>query len=143
MYFTIFSGPLSLGNVIEEQQNGLASTFTVLCSQCNAENTIKTSKQHRSGASGPLTFDVNTRAALGCLHTGVGNTYLNNLLSTLNVPAMNLSTFKNREREAGKAMVLVAKNSCQQFQTVNERRQSKIVTSRTRTIWYPLPVLTT
>ena len=104
MYFTIFVGPLSLGNVIEEQKNGLASTFTVLCSQCNGENTIKTSKEHRSGARGPLTFDVNTRAALGCLHTGVGNTHLNNLLSTLNVPAMNTSTFKNREREAGKAI---------------------------------------
>ena len=122
MYFTIFLhvGPLSL----EEQHNGLASTFTVLCSQCNAENTIKTSKEHRSGARGPLTFDVNTRAALGCLHTGVGNTHLNNLLSTLNVPAMNSSTFKNREREAGKAIELVAKNSCQQF--LNLEREKAI-----------------
>lgn len=124
MYFTIFLGPLSLGNVIGEQHNGLASTFTVLCSQCNVENTIKTSKEHRSGARGPLTFDVNTRAALGCLHTGVGNTHLNNLLSTLNVPAMNSSTFKNREREAGKAIELVAKNSCQQF--LNLEREKAI-----------------
>jgi len=83
--------------------------FTVLCSHCNAENTIKTSKEHKSGARSPLTFDVNTRAALGCLHTGVSNTHLNNLLSTLNVPAMKLSTFRNREREAGKAIELVAK----------------------------------
>lgn len=124
MYFTIFLGPLSLGNVIEEQHSGLASTFTVICSQCNAENTIKTSKEHRSGARGPLTFDVNTRAALGCLHTGVGNTHLNNLLSILNVPALNSSTFKNREREAGKAIELVAKNSCQQF--LNLEREKAI-----------------
>lgn len=115
---------MSLGNVIEEHQNGLASTFTVLCSQCNAENTIKTSKEHRSGARGPLTFDVNTRAALGCLHAGVGNTHLNNLLSTLNVPAMNSSTFKTREREAGKAIELVAKNSCEQF--LNRERDKAI-----------------
>lgn len=124
MYFTIFLGPLSLGNVIEEQHSGLASTFTVICSQCNAENTIKTSKEHRSGARGPLTFDVNTRAALGCLHTGVGNTHLNNLLSILNVPALNSSTFKNWEREAGKAIELVAKNSCQQF--LNLEREKAI-----------------
>ena len=124
MYFTIFLGPSSLDNVIEEQHNGLASTFTVLCSQCNVENTIKTSKEHRSGARGPFTFDVNTRAALGCLHTGVGNTHLNNLLSTLNVPAMNSSTFKNREREAGKAIELVARNSCQQF--LNLEREKAI-----------------
>ena len=124
MYFTILLGPLSLGNVIEEQQNGLASTFTVLCSQCNAENTIKTSKDTRSSAHGPLAFDVNTRAALGCLHTGVGNTHLNNLLSTLNVPAMNSSTFKNQEKEARKAIELVAKNSCQHF--LNREREKAI-----------------
>jgi len=58
VYFTIFLGPLSLGNVIEEHQNGLASAFTVLCSQCNAGNTIKTSKEHRSGARGPLTQEL-------------------------------------------------------------------------------------
>jgi len=96
VYFTIFLGPLSLDNVIEEQHNGLASTFTVLCSQCNAENTITTSKEHRPGAGGPLIFDVNKRAALGCLHTGVGNTHLTHLLSTLNVPAINSLTFKNQ-----------------------------------------------
>lgn len=115
MYFTIVLGPLSLSNVIEEQRNGLASPFTVLCSQCNAENTIKTSKEHRSGARSPLTFNLNTLASLGCLHTGVSNTHLNNLLSTLNVPAINSWTFKNRERKAGKAIELIAKNSCQQF----------------------------
>ena len=124
MYFTIFLGPLSLGNVIEEQHNGLASTFTVPYRQFNAENTIKISKEHRSGARGPLTFDVNSRAALGRLHTGVGSTHLNNLLSTLNVPAMNSSTFKNREREAGKAIELAAKNSCQQF--LNLEREKAI-----------------
>lgn len=71
-----------------------------------------------------MTFDVNTRAALGCLHAGVGNTHLNNLLSTLNVPAMNSSTFKTREREAGKAIEQVAKNSCEQF--LNRERDKAI-----------------
>ena len=71
-----------------------------------------------------MTFDVNTRAALGCLHTGVGNTHLNNSLSTFNVPAMNSSTFKNGEREAGKATELAAKNSCQQF--LNLKREKAI-----------------
>ena len=37
------------------------------------------------------------------------------MLSTLNIPAMNASTFKAREREAGKAAELLVKNSCQQF----------------------------
>jgi len=71
-----------------------------------------------------LAFDVNTRAALACLHTDVGNTHLNNLLSTFNVPAMNSSTFKNREREARKAIELVTKNNCHQF--LNREREKAI-----------------
>ena len=67
-------------------------------------NTTKTSKEHRAGARGPLTYDVNTRAALGCLHVGMGNTHLNSLLFTLNIHTMNSSNFKTREREAEKAV---------------------------------------
>lgn len=37
---------------------------------------------------------------------------------------MNSSTFKNREREAGMAIELVAKNSCQQF--LNLEREKAI-----------------
>ncbi|XP_078372624.1 uncharacterized protein LOC144656263 [Oculina patagonica] len=108
-------GPLSLTNIVSEEHQGLASILNVTCNHCKAVNTVKTSKEHRSGARGPLTYDVNTRAALGCLHVGVGNTHLNNLLSTLNIPTMNSSTFKTREREAGKAVEQVAKFSCQHF----------------------------
>ena len=78
VYFTIFLGPLSLVNVIGKHLYGLASTFNVPCSHCHAVNPITTSKEHRSGVRGPLTYDVNTRAVLGCLHVGVSNTRLNN-----------------------------------------------------------------
>jgi len=37
---------------------------------------------------------------------------------------MNSSTFKTREREAGKAIELVAKNNCQQF--LNREREKAI-----------------
>ena len=82
-------------------------------------------------------------AALGCVHTGVGNTHLNNLLSTLNVPSMNSSTLKNREREAGKVIELVAKNSCQQILNLDREKGIEYGNSLTRIIWCPLPVLTT
>ena len=102
----------------------MASIFNVTRNHCKAVNTIKTSKEHRSGARGPLTYDFNTRAALGCLHVGVGNTHLNNLLSTLNIPTMNSSTFKTREREAGKAVEHVAKISCQDV--LNKEREKAV-----------------
>ena len=48
---------------------------------------------------GPPAFDINTRVALGCLHAGIGQTHINNVLSTSNIPTINSSTFKRRERE--------------------------------------------
>lgn len=103
---------MSLHNVKEERRFGLASVFTVSCSSCGEKNNVKTSSEHRSGQRGPPTYNINSRAVLGCLHTGIGNTHLNNLLSTLNVPTINPVTFKSREREIGTAVEKVARKSC-------------------------------
>jgi len=65
---------------------------------CGRDNIVKTSSEHRSGVRGALSHDVNSRAVLGCLHTG---THLNNFLCTLNIPSLNPVTFKCREREIG------------------------------------------
>lgn len=105
-------GPLSFYNVMDEVRHGLASTFVIECSFCGKNNKIKTSGQHRSGLRGPPAFDINTRAALGCLHAGIGQTHINNVLSTLNAPTLNSVTFKLREREVGKAVEGIAKRSC-------------------------------
>ena len=106
-------GPLSFNNVISETRQGLASMFLVRCT-CGHVNKIKTSKEHRSGKRGPPAFDVNTRVALGSLHAGIGQSHINNLLSTLNIPSLGSCTFKQREREVGGAIEQVTKNSCQE-----------------------------
>ena len=57
-------------------------------------NKISLGKQHKKVVSkadnpynltprGNAIFDVNTKAASGMLHAGIGETHLNNLLSTL------------------------------------------------------------
>ena len=86
--------------------------FSVTCAVCGTENVVKTSNEHRSGQRGPLSQDVNSRAVLGCLHTGIGETHLNNLLCTLNIPSMNPVTCKSRENEIGHAVEQVTKKSC-------------------------------
>ena len=101
--------------VIEGERHDLASTFLLKCSFCGKHNRITTSGQHRSGLRGPPTFNINTRAALGCLHAGIGQTHINNVLSTLNVPTLNSVTFKLREREVGKAVENIAKGGCQNY----------------------------
>lgn len=105
-----------------EIRHGLASTFLIPCSFCGKTNEIKTSGEHRSGKRGPPAFDINTRVALGCLHAGIGQTHINNVLSTSNIPTIHSSTFKQREREVGKTIETVARASCQDSLS-NERAQ--------------------
>ena len=88
--------------------------FKIKCHVCGAINHLETSPTHRSGKRGKPTFNINSQAALGCLHTGIGNTHLNNLLSTMNIATMNHSTFKAREREVGKTVENVSQISCKE-----------------------------
>ena len=106
------TGPLSLTNIMAEKQSGLSSIFSIKCSFCSHENEVKSSAEHRAGSCGPLVSNINTRAVLGSLHAGMGNTHLNNLLSTMNVLTMNHNLFKRREREVGNALEKVATDSC-------------------------------
>ena len=105
---------MSLSNIVKEDTVGLASVFNIKCNVCGAINHLETSPTHISGKRGKTTFNINSHAALGCLHTGIGNTHLNNLLSTMNIPTMNHSTFKAREREVGNAVEHVAQTSCKE-----------------------------
>ena len=99
-------------NIVNEKQIGLSSIFTVKCSFCGHNNEVKSSGDHRTGSRGPLASNINTRAALGSLHAGIGNTHLNNLLSTMNIPTMNHRLFKEREREIGNVVENIAGESC-------------------------------
>ena len=67
--------PLSFANVINETRIGLASSFNIKCFECGMINKVNTSAEHRTGKHGPLTFDMNSRTALGSLHIGIGPTH--------------------------------------------------------------------
>lgn len=107
-----FPGPLSLDNMVGETRSGLSSVFNIQCSKCGKINNVHTSNHHRTGSRGPKASDINSRAVLGSLHIGVGQTQLNNFLATLNIPTMNSQLFKMREREIGNSIGKVAKGSC-------------------------------
>ena len=97
---------------IQEEKVGLASIFDVKCNLCGEINKIKTSKENRSGKHGRLTYDINSIAVVGSLHTGIGNTHLNNLFATMNMPTMNSKPFKSRERWKKLWKEVSAKSSC-------------------------------
>ena len=100
--------------------------FSVTCAVCGTENVVKTSSEHRSSQRGPNSHDDNSRAALLCIHTGISETHLNNLLCTLNIPFMNPVTFKSRENKIGHAVEQVTKKSCKT--AMSEERNAAIKT---------------
>ena len=46
------------------------------------------------------------------INSGIGESQLNNLLATVNLPIISSRCLKNREREVGKAIEEVAEDSC-------------------------------
>ena len=45
------------------------------------------------------------------MHTGLGESHINNLLAEMNVPPIHHKTLKRREREAGKGIEKFSKNT--------------------------------
>ena len=111
----LFTGPLSLGNVISEQKFGLASRLSVKCNICHQVNNVTTSEQHRTVTRGPKAYDTNTRLALASLDNGIGFSHVNSILTALEIPSLTRSTYKKREREIGQATELVARESCEKM----------------------------
>ena len=120
--------------MIDETRSGLASKFHVKCKECGFINKVATSAKQRFETHGPPAYDANSRAALGSLHIGIGQTQLNNLLSTMNIPSINISTFKKREREVGKSTETLAKKSCRQS-ILKEREKAMLAGENANENW--------
>ena len=108
-----------------ETRSGLRSVFNIQCSRCGKINNVHTSKHHRTGSREPKASDINSRAVLGLLHIGVGQTQLNNFRATFNVPTMNSQLFKMREREIGNTNEKAAKASCDVYLEQQKENEEK------------------
>jgi hypothetical protein len=104
---------MSIANVVGEKCFALATQLIIECEFCKENNIIETCGKHKSGKCGPSAYDINSRAALASLHTGIGETHLNSILSTMNIPTISRASFKKREREVGSVIEDVAKKSCE------------------------------
>ncbi|OXU17951.1 hypothetical protein TSAR_008952 [Trichomalopsis sarcophagae] len=102
---------LSLMDSYEEKRVGLASIFYVKCRTCAVISSVCTDKQH-DAAGKNIHFDTNTKALVGTLNGGMGNTHLNNFLCSFNIPEFNWKTFKTHEKEVGSIMEKMAQESC-------------------------------
>ncbi|XP_067681224.1 uncharacterized protein [Haliotis asinina] len=97
--------PLVLNNCVEITSQGLGSTLKIICSACQATNLISTGKKQNR------VFDMNKKLAAAMLHTGLGESDINNLLAALNIPTVSHFMLDQRQKETGAAMEIVAKES--------------------------------
>ncbi|VDI44533.1 Hypothetical predicted protein [Mytilus galloprovincialis] len=103
--------PLNLIDTVSERKYGLGSVLTIPCGSCSACNSVETGKRNSNGA-----FVVNSKAAIGMIHAGMGATHVNNFLAGLNVPPVHSSTIRKKEKEIGKKIQEVAAESCKSVQ---------------------------
>ncbi|XP_046609183.1 uncharacterized protein LOC124299838 [Neodiprion virginianus] len=108
-------------NLKREERRGLGSTWHVLCTACNILNKVTTDKQHPDATTKRQRFDINSKIAIGALHSGIGATHLNKMFASANIPSIDSKTFKTHENEMGTAVEEVAKESCHKWAEVERK----------------------
>ena len=106
-------GPRNLSNITEDiRSEGVCPILKIKCNHCNLTNTVRPVDSHRSGKRGPPALDINSRAGLGALHSGLGHTHCCAFLSLLGLPSLASRNVKIRERESGRVIEQIAKRTC-------------------------------
>ena len=105
-----FSGktPLLLSKITAEYRKDFVSIFNVTCDRCNKLNAIRTQKPN--AYRNPE--DLNSMAALGTLHNGIGVSHLQSIMAAVEVPSLSVNGYKNVENYVGKVMEMEAEHSC-------------------------------
>ncbi|XP_033745722.1 uncharacterized protein LOC117331232 [Pecten maximus] len=122
MFCDVCNSPLHLSNTLWERRLGLGSTLHIQCTNavCDAVCQVDTGKRGSSGA-----FDVNSKAAIGMVHAGIGPSQVNNFLVECNIPPIATSTLKRKESLIGKTLVEAASTSCRDAQTEEKELSSE------------------
>ncbi|KAL7293956.1 hypothetical protein TKK_0012536 [Trichogramma kaykai] len=112
MYCSSCKERLHFDDIFKEIKKGTAAIFCFRCQNCLATTEVKSGPEYKNPSSGRDVFAINTKAALGMLHSGFGPTQLNKLFSIMDLPNIDASILKNHERIVGPVVELVAQESC-------------------------------
>ena len=84
--------------------NSYRNRLVVLCQKCDSENRIAIHSE-----------EVEDKVALASIHTGIGHSHIEGILSIIGLPSVAHRSFKDRERKVGTAIKEVAKDSCHKW----------------------------
>ncbi|XP_021372832.1 uncharacterized protein LOC110462916 [Mizuhopecten yessoensis] len=98
---------LRLGACVAEKHYGFGSLLYIKCDSCGKTTALPSGKRHHSS-----TWDVNTKLGSAMPHVGLGESDVNGVLATLNIPGITPRNLKKREREAGDSIETVATATC-------------------------------
>ncbi|XP_063408241.1 uncharacterized protein LOC134691604 [Mytilus trossulus] len=107
MYCCICKYPLHLSNTVGEKLFSLSGIIMIRCDLCATVTDVQTGKRGPTGS-----YDINTKAALGMIHAGIGPTHLQNFLAECNLPSISENTLRKKEKELSKQIGEVANTSC-------------------------------
>ena len=121
-------GPLDLSKVESGMQHDPAYLH-VMCQTCGHVNAIKLQNIEEdndgAGKHGRKKDTLARRAALGCLHQGLGHSQYEGLMAAMNIKPASENTFKRAEREVGVAIEETAKESCEKWREEEKRRRAE------------------
>ena len=90
-------------HMIDEKQDGLASTFTLECNKCNQTFCLDSSSKIKGSGTRKNRHAVNVGAVWGQMITGGGHSNLAQFSATLELPQISSNTFTSIEEQIGKA----------------------------------------
>ncbi|XP_070538473.1 uncharacterized protein [Ptychodera flava] len=105
--------PLSLSSCVGDKKFMLGCMLYIQCDNpaCAAINYVPLGKRHKDPNTKGVVWDINTKLGAAMLHAGIGERQINKFLTVLNMKAIHHKSLKKSEREVGKAIENVAKES--------------------------------
>ncbi|XP_063438316.1 uncharacterized protein LOC134719241 isoform X1 [Mytilus trossulus] len=104
---------LRLSDIQDEVIYGMASFLYISCpsSACQHISLVPTGK--KSNGKG---FDINYKVCLAMINAGMGPSHVNNFLTGCNIPPVDASTLRKKQKELAPVIIEAAEASCKEAQ---------------------------
>ena len=94
--------------LLSERRIGFLSIFKVKCKNCGNVTSLRKQKGKKNGRG----IEINQMAVMGTLHSGLGASYLESLMASIEVPSLSEQGYTRVENCTGEAIEQEAAENC-------------------------------